>query len=132
MVSTWSDPSRGAVTEYTRQEQAQAILQRNGRRMASRLLGRAAVTGADFDAAFTLERIDLVAEIRNPGDFAAFGRQRVGPRDGLYILPQPDGFRVYVQERGVPQRERAGLDFDEAREAVIDHLIVLNGIPWKP
>lgn len=129
-VLPWLDPS--AMTEHTRQEQAQAILQRKGRRMASRLLGRAAVTGADFGAAFTLERLDLVAEIRTPADFAALGHERVGPRDGLYILRQPDGFRVYVQERGIPMRERSGLDFDEAREAVIDHLVVLNGIPWKP
>jgi hypothetical protein len=100
--------------------------------MASRLLGRAAVTGADFGAAFTLERLDLVAEIRTPADFAALGHQRVGPGDGLYILQQPDGFRVYVQERGIPMGERSGLGFDEAREAVIDHLVVLNGIPWKP
>ena len=100
--------------------------------MASQLLGRAAVTGADFRAAFTLERIDLVAEIRTPDDLVALGYQRVGPRDGLYVLERPDGFRVYVQERGIPMRERSGLDFDQAREAVIDHLIALNGIPWQP
>ena len=100
--------------------------------MASRLLGRSAVTGADFAAAFTLERIDLVAEIRTAEDLVRLGHQRVGPKDGLYVIEQPDGFRVYVQEQGVPLRERSGLGFEEAREAVIDHLVVLNGIPWKP
>ena len=40
-------------------------------------------------------------------------------------------FRVYLQERGIPLRDRSGLSFDEARDVVIDELVMLNGIPFS-
>jgi len=61
----------------------------------------------------------------------ALGLNRVGPRDGLYVLEDSEGFRVYAQEHGTPVRERSGLSFDEARDAVIDELMLLNGIPFS-
>ncbi len=115
----------------TRQEQAQAILQRKGARMASQILDRRATTAADFAEAFTLERVDVIAEIDGRAALLALGRNRVGPRDGLYILEEDDTFRVYIQERGIPHDERSRLSFDEAREAVIDRILLLNGIPFQ-
>lgn len=98
--------------------------------MASMILDRRASTAADFAEAFTLERVDLVAEIDNTEALLALGRNRAGPGDGLYIIEGADGFRVYHQEGGIPQRERPGLSFDEAREAAIDRVMLLNGIPY--
>ena len=115
----------------TRQEQAQAILQRKARKMASSVLGRRATTAADFSDAFTLERVDIISEIPDHEILLALGLSRVGPRDGLYILEDKNGYRVYVQERGIPLRERHNLPFDEARSAVIDELVLLNGIPFS-
>ena len=115
----------------TRQEQAQAVLQRKARRLASQILGHRATTAADFAEAFTLERVDIISEIPDRETLLPLGLNRVGPRDGIYILEDPDGFRVYAQERGIPVRERAGLSFDEARAAVIDELVLLNGIPFS-
>ena len=115
----------------TRQEQAQAILQRKARKMASNVLGRRATTAADFSDAFTLERVDIISEIADRETLLDLGLNRVGPRDGLYVLDDPDGYRVYVQERGIPMRERQGLSFDRARSAVIDELVLLNGIPFS-
>lgn len=114
----------------TRQEQAAAILDRKGRRMASTILGRRAVSASDFNEAFTLERIDLIAEVPDEESLLALGRNVAGPRDGLYVLERKDGYGVYLQERGEPQLEQRGLDFDEARESAIDIVILLNGIPW--
>lgn len=99
--------------------------------MASRILDRRATTVADFDEAFTLERVDVIAEIGDVDALLALGRNRAGPRDGLYVLDDSDGFRVYIQERGIPHDEVAGLSFDEAREAVIDRVLQLNGIPFR-
>jgi len=115
----------------TRQEQAQAILQRKARKMASSVLGRRATTAADFSEAFTLERVDIISEIPDHDTLLALGLNRVGPRDGLYVLEDDRGYRVYVQERGIPMRERQDLTFDEARSAVIDELVLLNGIPFS-
>ncbi|MGB9357902.1 MAG: hypothetical protein WCC01_05020 [Acidimicrobiia bacterium] len=115
----------------TRQEQAQALLQRKARKMASAVLGRRATTAADFADAFNLERVDIVSEIPDRETLLALGLNRVGPRDGLYILEDADGFRVYLQERGTPMREQSGLSFDEARDTVIDEVLLLNGIPFS-
>ena len=115
----------------TRQEQAHAILDRKARRLASRILGHRATTAADFDEAFTLERVDIISEIPDREALLALGLNRVGPRDGIYVLEDPDGFRVYAQERGIPVRERTGLSFDGARDAAIDELVLLNGIPFS-
>ena len=99
--------------------------------MASAVLGHRATTADDFAAAFNLEKVDIVSEIPDPETLLSLGLGRVGPRDGLYILEGVDGFRVYLQERGVPMREESGLDFDDAREKVIDELVLLNGIPFS-
>ncbi len=115
----------------TRQEQAQAVLHRKARTMASRILGYRATTAADFAEALILERVDIISEVPDREALLALGLNRVGPRDGLYILEDPDGFRVYVQEQGIPVRERPDLSLDEARDAVIDELVLLNGIPFS-
>lgn len=117
------------VQRPTRSEQARAILQRRGRKLAREILGRQPVGAADFAAAFNLERIDLVAEIPDEATLLGLGRNRAGPADGLYVMREHDGFRLYVQERGVPRHERTGLGFEEAREVVVDLLVMLNGIP---
>jgi hypothetical protein len=118
------------MSRPTRQEQAQALLQRKARKMASAVLGRRATTAADFSGAFNLELVDVVAEIPDREALLSLGLNRVGPRDGLYILEDGDGFRVYLQERGMPMREQSGLAFDEARDKVINELVLLNGIPF--
>jgi len=116
----------------TRQEQAQALLHRKGRRLASQILGHRATTTRDFADAFTLERVDITSEIPDPATLLALGLNRVGPRDGLYVLDDGENrFRVYVQEGGIPLRERSGLSFDAARDAVIDELMRANGIPFS-
>ncbi|MEN8115034.1 MAG: hypothetical protein ABFS21_11680, partial [Actinomycetota bacterium] len=120
-----------AVDRPTRQEQAQAILKRKARRLASQILGHRATTAAEFNRAFTLERVDIVSEIADAETLLSLGTNRVGPRDGLYILESEGRYRVYVQERGIPQRERFDLPFDAARDAVIDELVMLNGIPFS-
>jgi len=99
--------------------------------MASTILDRRASTAADFAEAFTLERVDMVAEIDTVDVLLAFGRNRAGPRDGLYVIDGADGFQVYLQERGIPQNPRSQLSFDEARDAVIDRILLLNGIPFQ-
>jgi hypothetical protein len=99
--------------------------------MASSVLGRRATTAADFSDAFTLERVDIISEIPDHETLVSLGHRRVGPRDGLYVLDAPEGYRVYVQERGIPLRERSGLSFDDARDIVIDELVLLNGIPFS-
>lgn len=98
--------------------------------MASQILGRRASSAADFTEAFTLERIDVVAEIGDEGALLALGRNTVGPRDGLYVIDDGGSFRIYIQERGIPFSEARGLDFDRARDAVIDRIITMNGIPF--
>ena len=116
----------------TRQEQAQALLHRKGRRLASLILGHRATTARDFAEAFTLERVDITSEIPDAETLLSLGLSRVGPRDGLYVLDDGEhGYRVYVQEHGMPMRERTGLSFDAARDAVIDELMRLNGIPFS-
>lgn len=115
----------------TRQDQAQAILTRRARRLASSILGRRATTAADFSDAFTLERVDIISEIPDRETLLGLGLNRVGPRDGLYIFEDHGAYRVYVQERGIPMRERNDLSFDEARTAVIDELVLSNGIPFN-
>lgn len=116
----------------TRQEQAQAILHLRARKLASRTLGRTATNTADFAEAFNLERVDLLAEISDPATLLSLGRNVTGPRDGLYVIDDGGGYRVYLQEKGEIYAEVAGADFDEARNAVIDRLIQLQGLPYRP
>lgn len=115
----------------TRQEQAQAILRLKARAMASRILGRRATTTVDFEEALTVERIDILAEIPDRAALLAWGRNVAGPTDGLYVIDDGDSFRVYTQESGIPRHPEAGLSFDEARDAAIVRLVLLNGIPWS-
>lgn len=117
----------------TRHEQARAILSGRGRAMAARILGRRPVGSDDYAAAFNLELIDLISEIPDPSALLALGRNRVGPKDGLYIIDEaPDGYRVYLQERGIEAEALAGLDFDAARVAVIERVIWSQGLPFDP
>ncbi|MBT8197424.1 MAG: hypothetical protein KJP12_06280 [Acidimicrobiia bacterium] len=118
--------------EFTRHEQAQALLAGRGFAMASRILGRRATTAADFEAAFTLERVDLVAEILSREDLWRFARDRVGPRDGVYVLERDEGFVVYHQESGFDVDTRAGLDFEAARDELIERLLMRSGVPYRP
>jgi hypothetical protein len=120
------------TTRPTRHEQALAILNLKASRFASKILGRHARTTEDFEEAFTLEHVDLVAAIPNRDALLALGRNRVGPRDGLYVLDDGETYRVYVQERGETYFAERGLSFDRARDAVIERLIRLNGIPFTP
>lgn len=99
--------------------------------MASRMLGRQATTGADFAEALTVERIDLIAQIPDDQALKALGRNTAGPRNGLYVLDHPDGYTVYQQHNGEPYEMFRGLGFDAARDAAIDCLVMLNGIPFK-
>jgi hypothetical protein len=114
----------------TRQEQAQAILNLKARVMASRILGQRATTSADFTAAFTVERIDILSEIPDEERLLALGRNVAGPTDGLYVIDDGGTYRVYIQESGIPRRPSVDLTFDEARDAAIERLLLLNGIPW--
>ncbi len=99
--------------------------------MASRMLGRQATTGADFAEALTVERIDLIAQIPDDEALMALGRNIAGPRNGLYVLDHPNGYMVYQQHNGEPYKVFDGLGFDEARDAAIDCLVMLNGIPFE-
>ena len=117
----------------TRQEQAAAILGRQARQLASRILGRRANNQSDFTEAFNLERIDLLTEIGDTEALLKLGRNRVGPQSGLYVLQDADGtFRCYLQERGVSSDERRGMDFDTARSHVVDLVIRMQGLPYTP
>lgn len=116
--------------DVTRQEQAQAILQRRARKLASEILGRRAANAADFAEAFTVERIDVIAEIGDEEQLLALGRNVAGPADGFYVMPDEHGYRMYIQERGIPHYEARGLDLDGARNAAVDRLLMMNGIPF--
>ena len=116
----------------TRQEQAEAILQLKAWQLASQTLGRRATHEADFAEAFNVERIDLISEIPTPAAMLALGRNAVGPRDGLYVLDDGGSYRVYIQERGESFYETADADFETARNAVVDRLLQLGGIPFVP
>ncbi|MDJ0664861.1 MAG: hypothetical protein QNJ75_09890 [Acidimicrobiia bacterium] len=116
----------------TRQEQAEAILGLGAQRMASRVLGRRATGASDFEEAFNLEWVDLISEIPDTDSLLALGRNRVGPRDGLYILHDGNTFRVYIQEKGEDTYQVSGASFEEARDAAIHRLIQLQGMPYTP
>jgi hypothetical protein len=116
----------------TRQEQAEAILGLKALRLASKVLGRRVNSAGDYEAAFNLEWIDLIAEIPGPDALLSLGRNIVGPKDGLYILREGDTFRVYLQERGESRFEVTGADFETARDAAVHRLIQLQGMPYTP
>jgi len=116
---------------FTRQDQARAIIDRRGRQMASQMLGRQATIGSDFAEALTLERIDLIAEIPDRESLMSVGRNIAGPRNGLYVLDKPGGFTVYQQHNGEPYELFENLTFDQARDAAIDCLVMMNGIPFR-
>lgn len=118
------------MTRPTRQDQAQAILELRAWKLASEVLGRRASNVADFAEAFNLERIDITSEIPTPEAMLALGRNITGPRDGLYILDDGGTYRVYLQERGQEYDEVSGASFEVARDAAIDRLIQLGGIPF--
>lgn len=115
---------------HTRKEQAEAIIDRRARRMAAELLGRHPSTGADFRAALTLERLDLISEIPDHETLMSLGRNVAGPKNDLYILDRPEGYTVYHQHNGEPYEVFSELTFDEARNHAIDSLVMLNGIPY--
>jgi hypothetical protein len=116
---------------FTRQDQARAIIDRQGRQIASQMLGRQATTGSDFAEALTLERIDLIAEIPDRESLMRVGRSIAGPKNGLYVLDKPGGFTVYQQHNGEPYELFENLTFDQARDAAIDCLVMMNGIPFR-
>ncbi len=99
--------------------------------MASEMLGRQATTGGDFSEALTLERIDLIAQIPDDEALLSLGRNMVGPKNGLYVLSRPEGYMVYQQHNGEPYEVFEQLDFDSARNAAINCLVMLNGIPYR-
>lgn len=116
----------------TRSEQAEAILKGNGRELASRIIGRRATSAEDFSEAFNLERIDMIAEVESADRLLSFGINRVGPKDGIYVIDDDGVYRVYLQERGETLHGVGGVDFDGAVDALIDLCVLRNGIPWKP
>jgi hypothetical protein len=116
---------------YTRQEQAEAIINNRARRLASQMLGRQATTGADFQQSLTVERIDLVAEIPEAEALLSLGSNVPGPKNGLYVLQRTDGFTVYLQHNGEPYEVFSAMSFDDARDVAIDCLVMMNGIPYR-
>jgi hypothetical protein len=116
---------------YTRQEQARAIIDNKVRRMASKMLGRQAMTGEDYRSALTVERIDLIAEIPDEEALVSLGRNVTGPKNGLYVLERKTGFTVYLQHNGEPYEVFSELSFDEARDTAVDCLVMMNGIPYR-
>ncbi len=116
---------------FTRQEQAQAILKLKARPMASTMLGRHATTAKDFSAALSVERIDLLSEIPDHDALVALGRTVPGPKNGLYILARDSGYTVYQQHNGEPYEVFDDLTFDQARNAAIDCIVMMNGIPFR-
>lgn len=100
--------------------------------MAAQILQRRATSAADFAEAFNVEQIDLLSEIPTPEAMLALGRNVVGPRDGLYILDDGGSYRVYLQEHGETHHAVAGATFDEARRAVVERVIMLQGLPYSP
>lgn len=116
----------------TRQEQAIAILERRGHQIAADILGKRPTSSAEYAEAFNLEWIDLIAEIPGREALLSLGRNRAGPRDGLYILDDGEVYRVYVQERGIATHSIEGAAFDGARRAAIEHVIMLQGLPFRP
>lgn len=115
---------------YTRQDQARAIIERRARRIASEMLGRQATTGADFAAALTVERLDLISEVPSHDALMDLGRNVPGPRNDLYVLFRDGRYTVYHQHNGEPYEVFDDLDFDTARDRAIDSLVMLNGIPF--
>ena len=105
---------------------------RRGHRVAAEILGRRPNSARDYARAFNLELIDLIAEIPDAATLLSLGNNRVGPRDGLYVLDDGSSYRVYVQERGVTTHALAGADFEQARATVIEHIIMLQGLPFEP
>ncbi len=101
------------------------------RSLASQILGRQATTGSDFREALNVERIDLIAEISSDTVLRTLGLPLPGPKNGLYIIDTPDGYTVYQQHNGDPYEVFVGLDFDAARDVVIDCLVMMNGIPYE-
>jgi len=120
-----------AKQAHTRQEQAQAIIAGKARKIASEMLGRRATTGSDFADALTVERVDLLAEIPDHTSLLALGRTHPGPRNGLYVLDRDGSYTVYQQHDGVPYEVFANLSFDDACDAAIDCLVMMNGIPFR-
>lgn len=100
--------------------------------MAAEILGRRPQGSADYARAFNLEWVDLISEIPSAEVLLSLGHNRTGPRDGLYILDDGDSYRVYVQERGIASHALVGAGFEEARDAVIEQLIMLQGLPFRP
>jgi hypothetical protein len=119
------------MSTFTRQEQAEAIIEQRAATMASQILARRATTGADFAEALTVERIDIVAQIPDPSALLALGRNHAGPKNGLYVLDHAAHYTVYQQHNGEPYEVFDSLDFDGARDAAIDCLVQLNGIPFR-
>ncbi len=99
--------------------------------MASKMLGHHATTAKDFAGALTVERIDILSEIPDAETLIALGFTVPGPKNGLYILSRPDGYTVYQQHDGEPYEVFDGLTFDQARDAVIDCIVMMNGIPFR-
>jgi hypothetical protein len=116
---------------YTRQEQAEAIINNRARRLASQILGRQATRGADFQESLTVERIDLIAEIPDTDALLSLGRNVPGPKNGLYVLERQDGFTVYLQHDGEPYEVFSAMTFDAARDVAVDCLVMMNGIPYR-
>jgi hypothetical protein len=120
-----------AIQTHTRQAQARAIIAGKAREMASEMLGRRANTGSDFSDALTVERIDLLAEIPDHETLMGLGRTHPGPSNGLYVLDRGGSYTVYQQHDGVPYEVFTDLNFDHARDAAIDCMVMMNGIPFR-
>ena len=95
------------------------------------MLGRHATTGSDFAEALTVERIDLISEVPDAAALLELGMTIPGPKNGLYILERPGGYTVYQQHNGEPYEVFDALTFDQARDAAIDCIVMMNGIPFR-
>ena len=99
--------------------------------MAIHILGRSPIGEKDYKLAFNLERIDLLAEIPDRNALLVLGYNIAGTKDGLYVIDDGETYRVYLQEKGIVHNLLAELSFDSARDAVIDRMIWVQGIPFE-
>jgi hypothetical protein len=95
------------------------------------MLGHHATTGSDFAEALTVERIDLISEVPDATALLELAMTIPGPKNGLYILERPEGYTVYQQHNGEPYEVFNALTFDQARDAAIDCIVMMNGIPFR-
>jgi hypothetical protein len=108
-------------------DQILALLTGGATRLVQERCGKSQLTGADYQATFTVDRKDVREYVKTCGLPTGAWSSFTASADGLYLIELDGWYATYYQERGIAFTETLHATKVQAELAVADLLLSASG-----